>query len=126
METRSPDVVGVPGDFSPVTETVTGQVNITIPGIGEVVLNAGRTVTAPDGSIDFRARPQDFLDYSRGNTDVVTSLRRPRRDRLRRKPDPRLVDYRKLVPVSFSIFMVLAAFGVMLILADIVNPVSVA
>jgi membrane-associated protease RseP (regulator of RpoE activity) len=45
--------------------------------------------------------------------------------RLRRKPDPGLVDYRKLVPVSFSIFMVLVVFGMMLILADIVNPVSV-
>jgi membrane-associated protease RseP (regulator of RpoE activity) len=44
--------------------------------------------------------------------------------RVRRKPDPGMVDYRKLVPVSFSIFMVLVVFGVMLILADIVNPVS--
>jgi membrane-associated protease RseP (regulator of RpoE activity) len=45
--------------------------------------------------------------------------------RLRRKPDPGLVDYRKLVPVSFSIFTVLVVFGMMLILADIVNPVNV-
>ncbi len=44
--------------------------------------------------------------------------------RLRRQPDPGLVDYRKLVPVSFSIFLVLVVFGMMLILADIVNPVS--
>jgi membrane-associated protease RseP (regulator of RpoE activity) len=43
--------------------------------------------------------------------------------RLRRRPDPGLVDYRKLVPVSFSIFLVLVVFGMMLILADIVNPV---
>jgi membrane-associated protease RseP (regulator of RpoE activity) len=46
--------------------------------------------------------------------------------RLRRQPDPGLVDYRKLVPVSFSIFLVLVVFGMMLILADIVNPVSIA
>jgi membrane-associated protease RseP (regulator of RpoE activity) len=45
--------------------------------------------------------------------------------RLRRQPDPGMVDYRKLVPVSFSIFLVLVVFGVMLILADIVNPVSI-
>jgi membrane-associated protease RseP (regulator of RpoE activity) len=45
--------------------------------------------------------------------------------RLRRRPDPGLVDYRKLVPVSFSIFLVLVVFGMMLILADIVNPVSI-
>jgi membrane-associated protease RseP (regulator of RpoE activity) len=45
--------------------------------------------------------------------------------RLRRKPDPGMVDYRKLIPLSFSIFLVLVVFGVMLILADIVNPVSI-
>ena len=45
--------------------------------------------------------------------------------RLRGRPNPGLVDYRKLVPVSFSVFMVLVFFGVMLILADIVNPVNI-
>jgi membrane-associated protease RseP (regulator of RpoE activity) len=45
--------------------------------------------------------------------------------RLRGRSDPGLVDYRKLVPVSFSVFMVLVVFGVMLILADIVNPVNI-
>jgi membrane-associated protease RseP (regulator of RpoE activity) len=45
--------------------------------------------------------------------------------RLRRRPDPGLVDYRKLIPLSFSIFLVLVAFGMMLILADIVNPVNI-
>jgi membrane-associated protease RseP (regulator of RpoE activity) len=45
--------------------------------------------------------------------------------RLRRRPDPGLVDYRKLVPLSFSIFVVLVVFGMMLILADIVNPVNI-
>jgi membrane-associated protease RseP (regulator of RpoE activity) len=45
--------------------------------------------------------------------------------RLRGRADPGLVDYRKLVPVSFSIFLVIVFFGVMLILADIVNPVNI-
>ena len=45
--------------------------------------------------------------------------------RLRGRADPGLVDYRKLVPVSFSIFLVLVFFGMMLILADIVNPVNI-
>jgi len=44
--------------------------------------------------------------------------------RLRRQPDPGLVDYRKLIPLSFSVFLVLVVFGAMLILADIVNPVN--
>jgi membrane-associated protease RseP (regulator of RpoE activity) len=45
--------------------------------------------------------------------------------RLRGRPDPGLVDMAKLLPVSFSIFMVLMFFGVLLILADIVNPVNI-
>jgi membrane-associated protease RseP (regulator of RpoE activity) len=46
--------------------------------------------------------------------------------RLRGRPDPGLVDMAKLLPVSFSIFMVFMFFGVLLILADIVNPVNIA
>jgi membrane-associated protease RseP (regulator of RpoE activity) len=46
--------------------------------------------------------------------------------RLRGRPDPGLVDMAKLLPVSFSIFMVLMFFGVVLVLADIVNPLNIA
>jgi len=44
--------------------------------------------------------------------------------RLRGRPDPGLVDMAKLLPVSFSLFMVIIVISVMLILADIVNPVN--
>jgi len=46
--------------------------------------------------------------------------------RRRGRPDPGLVDMAKLLPVSFSIFLVLMFFGIALILADIVNPVNIA
>ena len=42
------------------------------------------------------------------------------------RPDPGLVDYRKLIPVSFAIFVLLVVFGSLLIFADIFNPVSIA
>jgi membrane-associated protease RseP (regulator of RpoE activity) len=45
--------------------------------------------------------------------------------RLRRRPDPGPVDYRKLIPVSFSVFAVIAAFSLLLVFADIVNPVNI-
>ena len=45
---------------------------------------------------------------------------------LRGRPDPGLVDMAKLLPVSFSIFMVVMFFSLVLILADIVNPVNIA
>ncbi len=43
--------------------------------------------------------------------------------RLRRRPDPGLVDMTKLVPVSMGVFAILVIFGLALILADLVNPV---
>jgi membrane-associated protease RseP (regulator of RpoE activity) len=46
--------------------------------------------------------------------------------RLRGRPDPGPVDMAKVLPVSFSVFVVLMFFGVALILADIVNPVNIA
>ncbi len=45
--------------------------------------------------------------------------------RLRGRPDPGLVDYRKLIPLSFGIFLVLVVFGTLLIAADIINPVNI-
>jgi membrane-associated protease RseP (regulator of RpoE activity) len=44
--------------------------------------------------------------------------------RLRGRPDPGLANMARLLPVSFSLFMILMFFGVILILADIVNPVT--
>jgi membrane-associated protease RseP (regulator of RpoE activity) len=46
--------------------------------------------------------------------------------RLRKRPDPGLVDMAKLLPASFSIFLIIMVFGVLLVLADIVNPVNIA
>jgi membrane-associated protease RseP (regulator of RpoE activity) len=45
--------------------------------------------------------------------------------RLRGRPDPGLANMAKLLPVSFSLFMIVVVFGVMLILADIINPVNI-
>jgi membrane-associated protease RseP (regulator of RpoE activity) len=45
--------------------------------------------------------------------------------RLRRRPDPGLVDYRKLIPLSFSVFAVIVVFSLLLIAADIVRPVNI-
>jgi membrane-associated protease RseP (regulator of RpoE activity) len=44
--------------------------------------------------------------------------------RLRRLPDPGPVDYRKVVPVMFSVFAVIVVFTLVVIVADIVNPVN--
>ena len=43
--------------------------------------------------------------------------------RLRGKPDPGLVDMRKLIPVSVGVFALLVGFSLLLIAADIINPV---
>jgi membrane-associated protease RseP (regulator of RpoE activity) len=43
--------------------------------------------------------------------------------RLRGRPDPGLVDLQKLVPLSVGVFALLIGFGVLLMAADIFNPV---
>ena len=45
--------------------------------------------------------------------------------RLRGKPDPGPVDFRKLIPVSVGVFALLVGLGLLLIMADLVNPVHV-
>ncbi len=45
--------------------------------------------------------------------------------RLRRRPNPGLVDMTKLVPLSMGVFAILVFFGLILIVADLVNPVQI-
>ena len=45
---------------------------------------------------------------------------------LRGRPDPGLVDISKVLPVCFSIFIVVMFFGLILVAADIVNPLNIA
>ena len=45
--------------------------------------------------------------------------------RIRHRPDPGMVDMRKLLPVSVGVFAVLVGFGLLLIMADIINPVHI-
>jgi hypothetical protein len=68
------DVLAVPGDLSSATETNVGEGNFTVPHLGAVFLNAGRTVTSPDGSLDFEAGPQGFLTYFDGDASVLQPL----------------------------------------------------
>jgi membrane-associated protease RseP (regulator of RpoE activity) len=44
--------------------------------------------------------------------------------RLRGRPDPGLVDMTKLVPVSLGVFAILIGFSLLLIYADLVNPIN--
>jgi len=46
--------------------------------------------------------------------------------RLRGRPDPGLVDISKVLPVCFSIFMVVMVLSLILVAADIVNPLRIA
>jgi membrane-associated protease RseP (regulator of RpoE activity) len=45
--------------------------------------------------------------------------------RLRGKPDPGPVDYRRLIPVSVGVFALLVGVGLLLVTADIVNPIHI-
>jgi membrane-associated protease RseP (regulator of RpoE activity) len=45
--------------------------------------------------------------------------------RLRGRPDPGPVDIQRLIPVSIGVFVLLVGFALVLILADLVNPVHI-
>jgi GNAT superfamily N-acetyltransferase len=52
-----------------------GEVNFTVPHMGAVLLNAGRTVFGADGTLEFSAGPQGFIDdFYNGNTATVAEL----------------------------------------------------
>jgi hypothetical protein len=57
------DVLGVPGDLGSATETTTGVVNFVVPGSGAIVRDAGKTVFGFDGTLEFEAGPNAFVDY---------------------------------------------------------------
>jgi membrane-associated protease RseP (regulator of RpoE activity) len=44
--------------------------------------------------------------------------------RIFRRPDPGPVDIKRLIPVSVGVFALLVAFGLLLIAADVINPLS--
>jgi membrane-associated protease RseP (regulator of RpoE activity) len=44
--------------------------------------------------------------------------------RLRGRPDPGLANLARLLPVSFGLFMIVVVFSVVLVLADIINPIQ--
>lgn len=56
---------------------------------------------------------------------VVWEMVRSRIARWRRRPDPGLVDYQKVVPVMFGLFMILALFSVVVMAADVIRPVNI-
>ena len=55
---------------------------------------------------------------------VVYERVRSRIARWRHRPDPGMADYMKFIPVSFSIFAVIVVFSLIVLFADIVNPVN--
>jgi len=64
-----------------------------------------------------------LLPLDGGHIAIVLYERaRPRVARLRRRPDPGLVDIQRLIPVSVGVFAVLVCLSLLLIAADIVNP----
>ncbi len=65
-----------------------------------------------------------LLPLDGGHIAVVIWERiRARFYRLQHRPDPGLVDYTKLIPVSFSVFLVIVAFSLLLVASDIYRPV---
>jgi len=58
------DVLAIPADFDSATETIAGEIAVTLPHVGTVYLTAGRIVTAvADGTVDFQAGPGALIEW---------------------------------------------------------------
>src|SRR5262249_44466551 len=69
------DILTIPGDLNSAVATNAGDSNFPLPHIGALFVNAGRTVAAPDGSIEFESGPQGFLAYFvDGDASVIQPL----------------------------------------------------
>jgi hypothetical protein len=66
------DVLAVTGDFSTATNTTIGETVLRPAHQAPVFFSTGRVVTAPDGTLEFRAGQQNFLDvFVDGHTEVL-------------------------------------------------------
>jgi hypothetical protein len=61
------DVLAVPGDFSSATETLTGEIHFRLANGAPLLIGAGRTVFAPDGTVECQPGPSGFLDWLAGD-----------------------------------------------------------
>ena len=70
------DVFAIPGDLSSATETTTWNIHFHAAGAGApVFVNTGRTVQAPDFTLEFRAGRLEFFDvFADGNTSLLAPL----------------------------------------------------
>lgn len=68
------DVLAVPGDLGSATATLTGELVIHPPAGAPVLIGAGRTVFAPDFTIEFQAGPSGFIDLIIGDPSAVGPL----------------------------------------------------
>jgi hypothetical protein len=58
------DALAIPADFDSATETIAGEIAVTLPRVGTVYLTAGRIVTAvADGTVDFQAGPRGLIEW---------------------------------------------------------------
>jgi len=125
-------------------ETITGQPRgaSSVVGLVGVGRFAGDIATAPVGLgvkfagllellaalnlslFVFNLIPLPPLDGGHVAAALWEGLKR-QTARLRNLPKPRVADTARLVPLAYTVFAVLGALGVMLIWADIVNPVRI-
>lgn len=68
------DILTVPGDLGTATTYSVESLVAVAPGYGAVLVNKGRSVYGPDGSLISRTGRRDLDDYFAGDVSVVASL----------------------------------------------------
>jgi len=68
------DDLGAPGDLGSATVTLTGELVVHGADGSQVLVGAGRTVFAPNFTVEFQAGPSGFVDLITGDPSAVGSL----------------------------------------------------
>ena len=68
------DALAAPGDFSSSTLTVTGSYVLHSPAGARLLLGAGRTSFAPDGTTVFQSGPSGFFDLVSGDSAAIAAV----------------------------------------------------
>jgi hypothetical protein len=68
------EILAVPGDVATATTTSVESFVAVAPGYGSVLVNTGRSVYAPDGSVLSRTGRRDFDAYFGGDESVMAPL----------------------------------------------------
>lgn len=64
----------IPGDTTTGSTYTNASLRVTVPGLGAVLVEKGRLVSGPDGSLTKAAGRHDLVDFFNGDASTLSGL----------------------------------------------------